>query len=146
MIVLRKKIIVIRSTEDFVREFPGAENYIAENSAYFQELAIEHETESLFLQQIISTYLKGMNLHFFLFATANEVFVFELNMDNILIVGNDVKVMAGKKHLEHYYTNLIFDHYKHHPAVKAMERKNYSYEMAVDIFNKIGDIDIKVIG
>lgn len=145
MIVLRKKIIILKTTEDFVKEFPGAAEYIDKNSSYFQELALEYETESLFLQQIVSTYLKEMNLHFFVFATMDQLFVFELNMENILVINNEVKIMAGKKHLEQYYTNLVFDRYKYHPAVKAIQSKNYSYDMAVDVFNKIGDIEIKII-
>ena len=145
MVILRKKIIVIKSTEDFVKEFPAASEFIQKNQGWFQELALEYDSEALFLQHIISMFIKEMNLHFFVFATIDQVFVFELNFDNVIIINDEIKVMSGKKHLEQFFTDFVFNRYKHHPPVAVMEKKNRTYEMAIDVYNKYKDIDIKLI-
>jgi hypothetical protein len=144
MVIKRKKLLMFKSIEEFVKEFPDAKQFIDENAGFYQEYALGNG-DSLTLQLIITQYLKEGKNHYVVFAHPEAVVLIQLEMQFTMIVNGEIQVYYSKEHMEQAYTDKVFNHYIFDPHVRTIDKKLHTFSMAMDIQKKLKTFDIKIL-
>lgn len=144
MVIKRKKLLLFNTIEEFIKEFPESKQFIDENAGFYQEYALDNG-DSLTLQLIITQYLKEGKKHYVVFAHPEAVVVMEIDVSFAIYASNELKIYLSKRHMEEDFTRMVFQHYSYDPHVRTIEKKLYSYEMAMDIHKRLNKFDIKIL-
>ena len=144
MLLKRKRLLLFKTIPEVIKEFPAAQFFIENKAGLYQEKALEMD-DIEFLQYFVSDYILTLGPHFVCFAHPEAVVVMEIDVSFAIYASNELKIYLSKRHMEEDFTRMVFQHYSYVPHVRIIEKKLYSYEMAMDIHKRLNKFDIKIL-
>lgn len=150
MLINQKRIpILIKSVEDLIKEFPGARDFINNNSHLFMDEAIdsiENSNDMNVLHRLCISFFKRSPKHYSIMALTDKIIITECDMRFILTIGNSIFICISELHKEEMYINKVFMHYALiDTAITRIEQKDRNFDMAQSIHRRIGGLDIRFL-
>ena len=146
MIIKQNKLPrTVKSIEDLITLFPECKQFVDFYHDRYVDDLLDGEDGMNILHRLCLDYIKTLDKHYSVIGMEFGIIIVEHCLSYVIVAENQVYVCQNRAHLNKLYTNLIFNHYMvTDPSVRAIEKNNKTYEMAVDIHMKLMTYDISI--